>query len=135
MNAESKRVAAVIVAAGSMTRGRPSASAPRGSTSTGGVGPSPCHCQKPSSSSRLAADTAHPASPTFAGDGIRRDGHAFPLELSLAVWHADDQACLTAVVRDVTARQASEALLRERDRQLREAQKMDAIGQIGRAHV
>ena len=25
----------------------------------------------------LAADTAHPASPTFAGDGIRRDGHAF----------------------------------------------------------
>ena len=84
----------------------------------------------------LAADTAHPASPTFAGDGLRHDGHLFPLELSLAVWHADDQACLTAVVRDVTARQASEALLRERDRQLREAQKMDAIGRLasGIAH-
>ena len=65
-----------------------------------------------------------------------RGRHAFPLELSLASWKSGGQTCFTAVIRDVTERRRAEEALRQRDQQLREAQKMDAIGRLasGIAH-
>ncbi|HEY6361021.1 MAG TPA: ATP-binding protein, partial [Vicinamibacterales bacterium] len=70
------------------------------------------------------------------GHGVRLDGGEFPLELTLASWSSGGQTCLTAVIRDVTERRRAEEELRLRDQQLREAQKMDAIGRLasGIAH-
>jgi PAS domain S-box-containing protein len=81
-------------------------------------------------------EASGPDALTFDGEGVRGDGTLFPLELSLAAWNCGGQTCLTAVVRDVTERQKAEELLRQRDQQLREAQKMDAIGRLasGIAH-
>jgi PAS domain S-box-containing protein len=77
-----------------------------------------------------------PDAATIDGEGLRQDGTTFPLELSLAWWKSGDQMCLTAVIRDVTERRRAEEELRLRDQQLREAQKMDAIGRLasGIAH-
>jgi PAS domain S-box-containing protein len=77
-----------------------------------------------------------PDAATIDGEGLRNDGARFPLELSLASWRSGDQTCLTAVIRDVTERRRGEEELRLRDQQLREAQKMDAIGRLasGIAH-
>ena len=81
------------------------------------------------------ADDA-PAAATIEGEGVREDESRFPLELSLASWKSGGQTCLTAVIRDVTERRRAEEELRLRDQQLREAQKMDAIGRLasGIAH-
>jgi PAS domain S-box-containing protein len=83
---------------------------------------------------RDAADA--PQAATIEGEGVRNDGSQFPLELSLASWKSGEQTCLTAVIRDVTERRRAEEELRLRDQQLREAQKMDAIGRLasGIAH-
>jgi PAS domain S-box-containing protein len=77
-----------------------------------------------------------PDAATIDGHGIRPDGVEFPLELTLASWKSGGQTCLTAVIRDVTERRRAEEELRLRDQQLREAQKMDAIGRLasGIAH-
>ena len=77
-----------------------------------------------------------PGAATIDGEGLRHDGTTFPLELSLASWASGGQTCLTAVIRDVTERRRAEEELRLRDQQLREAQKMDAIGRLasGIAH-
>jgi PAS domain S-box-containing protein len=68
--------------------------------------------------------------------GVRKDGVTFPSEFSLAALHGADGTTLTAVVRDVMERKESQAALRQRDEQLRQAQKMEAIGRLagGVAH-
>jgi PAS domain S-box-containing protein len=73
---------------------------------------------------------------TFDGEGLRRDGHQFPLELSLASWKADGAVYVTAIIRDVTERKRTQEALEQRDTQLRQAQKMEAIGRLasGVAH-
>ncbi|MGE4160327.1 MAG: PAS domain S-box protein [Vicinamibacterales bacterium] len=75
-------------------------------------------------------------SQTFEGEGIRRDGTTFPFELSLSHWKSGDIVYATAIVRDITERRRSEEALRQRDEQLRQAQKMEAIGRLasGVAH-
>jgi PAS domain S-box-containing protein len=45
--------------------------------------------------------------------GLRRDGSEFPLELSLAQWHAPQGRFYTAVIRDITRRKAVEEQLRK----------------------
>ena len=77
-----------------------------------------------------------PDAATIDGEGVREDESRFPLELTLASWKSGGQTCLTAVIRDVTERRRAEEELRLRDQQLREAQKMDAIGRLasGIAH-
>ena len=69
-------------------------------------------------------------------DGLRRGGETFPLELSINSHRADAQYVFTAVLRDVTERRRNEAALAERDEQLRQSQKLDAVGKLagGIAH-
>ena len=68
--------------------------------------------------------------------GIRKDGSRFPMELSLSSWMAGDAVNFTAIVRDISERKRAEVALRDREVELRQAQKMEAIGRLagGVAH-
>jgi PAS domain S-box-containing protein len=73
---------------------------------------------------------------TFEGEGLRNDGATFPLELTLASWRAGGATYVTAIIRDTTERKRAQDALLLRDAQLRQAQKMEAIGRLasGVAH-
>ena len=68
--------------------------------------------------------------------GLRNDGKPFPSEFSLASLHGPAGTTFTAVVRDVMERKQTQEALRQRDEQLRQSQKMEAIGRLagGVAH-
>ena len=68
--------------------------------------------------------------------GLRKDGSRFPCEFSLAALQGRDGIAFTAVVRDVIERKQSQDTLKQREEQLRQAQKMEAIGRLagGVAH-
>ncbi len=68
--------------------------------------------------------------------GLRKDGSRFPCEFSLAALHGREGTAFTAVVRDVIERKQSQDTLKQREEQLRQAQKMEAIGRLagGVAH-
>jgi PAS domain S-box-containing protein len=68
--------------------------------------------------------------------GLRKDGGRFPGEFSLAALNGPEGTAFTAVVRDVMERKQSQDTLRQREEQLRQAQKMEAIGRLagGVAH-
>jgi PAS domain S-box-containing protein len=73
---------------------------------------------------------------SFDVEGRRQDGTHFPCELTVASWKAGGASFLTAIIRDVTERRRSEEALRQRDAQLVQAQKMEAMGRLasGVAH-
>jgi len=60
---------------------------------------------------------------------VRKDGRAFPIELSLARWETRRGSFLTVIIRDITER-------RQLEEQFRQAQKMESIGRLagGLAH-
>jgi PAS domain S-box-containing protein len=68
--------------------------------------------------------------------GVRKDGGMFPIEFSLAAVRATEGIAFTAIIRDVMERKQSQEALRQRDEQLRQAQKMEPIGRLagGVAH-
>ncbi|MBM3779255.1 MAG: PAS domain S-box protein [Acidimicrobiia bacterium] len=67
---------------------------------------------------------------------LRSDGTTFPVEVSLATWQSGEERNFTAIVRDITARRQAEDALRLREQELRQAQKMEAVGRLagGVAH-
>ncbi|MBL8959965.1 MAG: PAS domain S-box protein [Gemmatimonadetes bacterium] len=66
----------------------------------------------------------------------RADGTAFPCELTIAVAHLSSGPMFTGFVRDLSEREADRARSAALEEQLRESQKMQAIGQLagGVAH-
>jgi PAS domain S-box-containing protein len=64
--------------------------------------------------------------------GKRKDGSVFPMDLSVGAFYLDDGKHYSGIVRDITERKESEEL----KNQLRQAQKIEAIGQLtgGIAH-
>jgi len=73
---------------------------------------------------------------TIEVTGIRKDGAFFPSEFSLAAVRSAQGTAFTAIVRDVMERKQAQDALRQRDEQLRQSQKMEAIGRLagGVAH-
>jgi PAS domain S-box-containing protein len=67
---------------------------------------------------------------------VSRDGREVPVELSLSTWTAGNEAFYTLLIRDITERRQSAEALRQREDELRHAQKMEAVGRLagGIAH-
>ncbi len=67
---------------------------------------------------------------------LRRDGTEFPVEIHLSHARTADGGVVTAAIRDVTERGHAEERLRRTQEQLRQVQKMEAVGKLagGIAH-
>jgi PAS domain S-box-containing protein len=68
--------------------------------------------------------------------GRRKDGTTFPLHLSVSEFVADGRRYFTGMIHDLSDRRHVEEALRESERRLAQAQKMEAVGQLtgGIAH-
>ncbi|MFM9938116.1 MAG: PAS domain S-box protein [Hyphomicrobiaceae bacterium] len=66
----------------------------------------------------------------------RKDGITFPIYLSISEFEVNGRRYFTGIITDLTDRKAAELTLRETERQLAQAQKMEAVGQLtgGLAH-
>ena len=69
-------------------------------------------------------------------EALRADGTRFPIELSVSRIDSPDGPFFTAWIRDLTERRQAEEALRHSEAQLRQAQKMEAVGRLagGVAH-
>jgi PAS domain S-box-containing protein len=68
--------------------------------------------------------------------GRRKDGSTFPLHLSVSEFSAEGRRYFTGMIHDLSDRKHVEEALRESERRLAQAQKMEAVGQLtgGIAH-
>jgi PAS domain S-box-containing protein len=68
--------------------------------------------------------------------GRRKDGTTFPLHLAVSEFEANGRRYFTGMVHDLSDRKYVEEALRESERRLAQAQKMEAVGQLtgGIAH-
>ena len=66
--------------------------------------------------------------------GRRKDGTTFPLHLSVSQFSADGRRYFTGMIHDLSDRKHVEEALRESERRLAQAQKMEAVGPADRRH-
>ncbi|MEZ5849839.1 MAG: PAS domain S-box protein [Hyphomicrobiaceae bacterium] len=66
----------------------------------------------------------------------RKDGTTVPIHLAVSEFEISGERYFTGILTDITDREAATARLRETERQLAQAQKMEAVGQLtgGLAH-
>jgi len=67
---------------------------------------------------------------------LRKDGTEFPADMSLSLADSPEGGVLTVAIRDITNRRRTEQALQRTEQQLRQAQKMEAVGALaaGVAH-
>ena len=68
--------------------------------------------------------------------GRRKDGSTFPIHLAVSEFQADCERYFAGIITDLSIRRAAQNALKESDRRLVQAQKMEAVGQLagGLAH-
>jgi len=69
----------------------------------------------------LQSGTAHLIGGTVEVHGLTREGHEFPIELSLSVWNGAQGPCFTAIIRDISARKMIEMALQQKTAELEKA--------------
>jgi PAS domain-containing protein len=55
---------------------------------------------------------------TMEVGAMHRDGHEFPIELSVNAWEADGKVFCSSIIRDISERQRAEGALRESEQRL-----------------
>jgi PAS domain S-box-containing protein len=68
--------------------------------------------------------------------GRRKDGSTFPVHLAVSEFQVDGKPHFAGIITDLSARQAAQTALKESERRLVQAHKMEAVGQLagGIAH-
>lgn len=67
---------------------------------------------------------------TLEYEGLKRDGTEFPVELSLVAWRGERGMYFGAILRDLSERKRMDALARQKEAELRQKQKMEALGRL-----
>jgi len=81
-------------------------------------------------------DDERPAAGTVEATGVRRDGSEFAVEIGRSKWSTPQGAFETGIVRDISERRRLQAIAREQELQLAQANRMTSIGLLvsGVAH-
>ncbi|OGB30332.1 MAG: hypothetical protein A3F78_09405 [Burkholderiales bacterium RIFCSPLOWO2_12_FULL_61_40] len=69
----------------------------------------------------MQTGVAHLIGGTVEVHGLTREGHEFPIELSLSVWNGIHGPCFTAIIRDISARKKIELALQQKTVELEKA--------------
>lgn len=72
----------------------------------------------------------HALGRTFEFEGLKKDGSEFPVELSLVAWRVGGRMFFSGILRDLSERQRRDALARQKEAELRQRQKMEALGRL-----
>jgi PAS domain S-box-containing protein len=77
---------------------------------------------------RLRSEGHRPVGRLLEVHGLKKDGHEFPIELSIASWTSKGETFYSGIIRDITGRKQAEAQLGAREEQLRLAMAASNLG-------
>lgn len=66
----------------------------------------------------------------FEYEGLKKDGTEFPVELSLVAWRVGGRMFFSGILRDLSERKRLDALARQKEADLRQRHKMEALGRL-----
>lgn len=73
---------------------------------------------------------SHVLGRTYEFEGLKKDGTEFPVELSLVAWQVEGRTFFSGIIRDLSERKRMDALVRQKEAELRQRQKMEELGRL-----